>query len=175
MRIEADSVIPFSREVVYRAYRDELPALVPHLPNVRAVEVEERREEDDVVHLVNVWHGGGDIPAPVRKVLDQSMLSWHDYATWDQQDWTTDWRIETHSFREAVRCSGHNRFIELDGGRTRLEIQGEMNIDLKRVRGVPSFLAGSIGKTVEAFIVKQVTANLTSISDGLTRYLKSRG
>jgi hypothetical protein len=45
---------------------------------------------------------------------------------------------------------------------------------VKKVRGVPSFLAGSIGKTVENFLVKQITANLTSVSDALTRYLREK-
>jgi hypothetical protein len=41
MKIEADARIAFPRDVAFRAYRDELPALVPHLPNVSAIEVKE--------------------------------------------------------------------------------------------------------------------------------------
>ncbi|MFW6049671.1 MAG: hypothetical protein ACODAU_00775 [Myxococcota bacterium] len=175
MKIETDAVVPFPRPDAFRAYRDELPELVDYLPNVKSIEVEGREEKDGVVELVNVWHAGGDIPAPVRRFVGDNMLSWHDYATWDQAAWTCRWRIETHSFREAVQCSGENRFVELDGGRTRLEIKGELHIDLKKVRGVPAMLAGSLGRTVEQFLVKQITANLSDVSDGLTRYLGERG
>jgi hypothetical protein len=176
MRIESDSVIPFPRPRVYVAYRDELPGLVEFLPNVREIKVEERKEsEGGILDLVNIWQAGGDIPVPVRAVLSESMLSWTDYAHWEDQGWVCNWRIETHSFREAVQCTGENKFIELGPDRTRLEIRGQIAIDLKQVRGVPNFLAGSLGRTVEHYLVKQITANLTSVSDGITRYLRAKG
>jgi hypothetical protein len=175
MRIESDAVLPYPRRRVYLAYRDELPGLVEFLPNVRSIEIRERKENGPITDLVNIWHGGGDIPAAVRAVLSESMLAWTDYAHWDDDAWTCNWRIETHSFKEAVECSGENKFIELGGERTRLEIRGQIAIDLKHVRAVPSFLAGSLGRTVEQFLVKQITANLTSVSDGINRYLRAKG
>ena len=51
MRIEADSVLPFPRERVFRAYRDELPAFTAYLPNVRAIEVKARKEQGPIVEL----------------------------------------------------------------------------------------------------------------------------
>lgn len=171
MKIETDAVVPFPRPAVFRAYRDDLVRLVEYLPNVKSIEVESRSEEADRVELVNVWHAGGDIPASIRRFISESMLSWHDYATWRESEWTCHWRIETHSFRDAVDCSGTNRFVDLDGTRTRLEIKGDLHIDLKKVRGVPSLVAGSIGRTVEQFLVKQITANLGDVSDGLSRFL----
>lgn len=174
MRIEADSVLNFPREVVYAAYRDELPAFVEYLPNVRAIDVKSREEQGRIVKLVNVWHGGGEIPSALRALLDEKVLSWDDFATWDADAWSVEWVIRTHAFTEAVTCSGANRFVELSGDRTRLEIQGEIAIDVKKVKGIPSLLAGTIGKTVETFLVKQITANLTSVSDALARYLQER-
>lgn len=175
MKIEADSVLPFSRERVFRAYRDELPDFTAYLPNVRAIEVKSRKEQGPIVELHNVWHGGGDIPGPVVKILGDSKLSWDDFAKWNETEHFVEWNIRTHVFTEAVTCGGRNTFIDLGGDRTRLEIQGDISIDVKKVKGVPSFLAGSIGKTVENFLVKQITANLTSVSDALTRYLQSKG
>lgn len=175
MRIEADSVLPFSRERVFRAYRDELPDFTQYLPNVRAIEVESRKENGSIVELHNVWHGGGDIPAPVVKLLGDSKLSWDDYATWKSDAWCVEWTIKTSVFTEAVTCGGKNTFIEIGPDKTRLEIHGDISIDVKKVKGVPSFLAGSIGKTVENFLVKQITANLTTVSDALTRHLQSKG
>lgn len=174
MRIEADSVLPFSRERVYRAYRDEIQDFTEYLPNVRAIEVKSREELGAITKLHNVWRGGGDIPGPIVKVIGSDSLAWDDFATWNQDEWYVEWKIRTHVFTEAVTCGGKNTFIELSGDRTRLEIQGDISIDVKKVRGVPSFLAGSIGKTVENFLVKQITANLTSVSDALTRYLQSK-
>jgi hypothetical protein len=175
VRIEADSVLPFPRERVYRAYRDELPQFTSYLPNVRTIDVLSREEQGATTKLHNVWHGGGDIPGPLVKLLGDSKLSWDDYATWHHDEWTVEWKIRTSVFTEAVTCGGKNTFIDLGPDRTRLEIQGDISIDVKKVKGVPSFLAGSIGKTAENFLVKQITANLTSVSDALTRYLQANG
>jgi hypothetical protein len=174
MRIESDSVIKYPLEVTFRTYRDELPQFVDHLPNVRAIRVESRDETEGVVTLVNVWEGGGDIPAAVRNLLHEDMLTWNDYATWKEAEHLCEWNIQTHAFEEAVHCSGTNKFIPIDEGRTRVELRGDLAIDLKRVRGVPSFLAGSLGRTVEQFLVKQITTNLTSVSAGLSAYLAER-
>jgi len=175
VRIEADSVLSFPRERVFRAYRDELPAFTEHLPNVRAIEVKSRTDEGLRTVLHNVWHGGGEIPAPLVKLLGDASLSWDDHATWDEAAWSVSWDIRTSLFTEAVTCGGKNTFIALGADRTRLEIQGDISIDVKKVRGLPSFLAGSISKTVESFLVKQITANLTTVSSALTKHLQANG
>ncbi len=175
MQLTGDALIDFPREVVFAAYRDELVNLVEFMPNIRRIEIQSREENAPHVRLVNVWHGGGDIPAAARVVLSESMLSWTDYADWNQDDFTCEWRIETHSFKEAVDCRGKNRFIETNG-KTRLEIRGELTIDASRVKAVPKLLRKSVGKTVEDFLVKKITPNLLDVSSGLTRYLeKKRG
>jgi hypothetical protein len=70
VRIEADSILPYSRDVVFRAYRDDLPKVVEFLPNVRAIEVKKRDEAGPITTLFNVWHGGGEVPAAARALLD---------------------------------------------------------------------------------------------------------
>jgi hypothetical protein len=174
VRIEADSVLPFARARVFSAYRDDLPRFTEYLPNVREIEVKSREEDGPIVKLLNVWHGGGEIPVAIRKLIDESKLGWDDHAVWNAETWTCDWKIKTHLFTEAVTCGGKNTFIELPNGKTRLEIHGDIQIDVKKIRGIPSFLAGSLGKTVESFLVKQITANLTTVSDALTKYLQSK-
>lgn len=172
MRIEADSVLPFSRDVVFRAYRDDLPKVVEFLPNVRAIEVKKRDEAGPITTLFNVWHGGGEIPTAARALLDEKALSWDDHAVWDESKHECEWTINTHAFTDAVSSKGQTRLIELAPDRTRIELRGDFSIDLKKVRGIPSFLAGSVGKAVEGFLSKQITANLTSTTDALSRYLE---
>lgn len=171
VKLEADAVLAFPRERVFAAYRDELPALVTHLPNVTRIEVREREETPAGVRLVNVWHGGGEIPAAARAFLDDSMLSWTDHALWDAQEWTCAWRIEPNAFREALTCSGKNRFLEVAEG-TRLEIRGEIRVDASRVRGVPRLLAGRVGDTVADFLAKRIQPNLASVTVALRRHLE---
>ena len=171
MDLTADANLPFPRDVVFSAYRDKLLDLVDFLPNIRRIEVKSRKDEGGIVSLVNEWHGGGEIPAAARVVLAESMLSWTDYAEWNSDSFTCKWRIETHSFKDAIDCHGENRFVDVDG-KTRLEIRGTLTIDAKKVKGVPKLLSKSVSKTVEDFLLKKITPNLIEVSDGLRRYLE---
>ena len=166
MELGAACRLSQSREVAFAAYRDRLPELVPHLPNIRAIEVKSREQEGRVVRLHNVWRGGGEIPALARALVSESMLSWDDHACWDEQRWCCAWRIETHVFRDAVHCQGENTFTELDGG-TLLEIRGELRVDARKVPGVPRALAGRIGRAVEQYLVGKIEPNLLQVAQGL--------
>ena len=173
MKFEDQAILSHPLELVFEAFRDRLTELTPYLPAIEAIETVEREElGPGRLRLVNIWHGAGEIPKAARKLLSEKMLSWTDHARWDESKWTCEWRMETHAFTEAVRCWGENHFVEVDPGHTRLEIRGEIEIDMKKVKGVPGFLAGTIGRTVEQFLVKQITPNLTSVSDALTGFLQ---
>ncbi|MFW5740220.1 MAG: hypothetical protein ACOC1F_07625 [Myxococcota bacterium] len=173
MEIRCDAIIPFPRPLVYATYRDKLHELLPYLPNIRDIVVKERREEDGVVHLVNVWHGGGEVPGVARAFVSESMLSWTDLATWNEASFTTDWKVQPHSFQEAVTSQGTNVYTESDG-KTRLEIRGDLTIDAKKIKGVPRMLAGKVSRAVEDFMVKRVGQNLLDVSKGVTRYLEDQ-
>jgi hypothetical protein len=169
MEIQADATITYPRVVVYEAYREKITDLLSYLPNIRDIEVKSREQDGSIIKLVNIWHGGGDIPKSVRAFVSESMLSWTDYATWDTEAWTCGWRIETHSFTEAVTCKGLNHFIE-NGSSTTLQIRGEISVDASKVRGVPRLMAGKISKMVEEFLVARIRPNLLEVSEGLQRY-----
>jgi hypothetical protein len=173
MRIEADSVLRYPRDAVWTAYRDDLAAFIEFLPNVRHIEVHEREElGSGVVRLRNTWYGSTELPASLASKLEERFLSWEDCAIWDSRTFSCEWTIEPHAFREAVRCRGRSDYIDIGGGRTRVEMSGELAIELDRVRGVPSFLAGSLGRTAESFLVRQITANLVAATDALAAYLR---
>ncbi|MCC7384992.1 MAG: hypothetical protein IT384_24315 [Deltaproteobacteria bacterium] len=176
MKIEADATIAFPRELVFSTYRDRLPDLVPHLPNIRSIQVLEREESPNgavgVTRLLNLWKAEGDIPKVAQAVIKPDMLEWKDFARWDAPAWACDWRSVTSMFTEQVKCGGRNTFVDL-GGATRLEIRGALDVDLKTIPGVPRFLAGTIAPVVEKFIVALLTPNLTSVSKGLEAFLRS--
>lgn len=173
MRLHTVAEIPFPRPVVYAAWRDRLRDLLPHLPNVRAIEVVSRADEGDVVRLVNVWTSRAEIPAVARSVVTPAMLSWTDHATWDARAFTTAWRTEVAALREAVRAEGVNRFEAPTDAATRLVIDGGIAIDARRVPGVPRFAAGAVGPVVERFVVERVRSNLAEIARGLTELLRA--
>ena len=47
MKLEADARIAFPRELVFSTYRDRLPQLVPFLPDVKSIVVQERTDAPD--------------------------------------------------------------------------------------------------------------------------------
>jgi len=174
MRIDVDSRIPFPREVVFKAYRDQLPLLVPYLPNLKSITVVDRKEEGGKVILKNEWWAKTEIPRAAQGFLKPEMLSWYDYATWDEASFSNVWHLEMRAMREVVSCKGGNSF-EADGpGATILHLRGELDLDLKRVPGVPRLLAGTIGPTVEKFVVAMLRPNLAEVAKGLEQYLQAR-
>lgn len=173
MELRADARIPFSPAVVFAAYRDHIEDLLPYLPNVRGIEVQSRRDEPPVTAVVNIWQGGGDIPAAVRAVLGDS-LSWIDYATWNADTLKCEWRTETKAFSEALRCAGLNAFLDDGAGKTLLEVRGTLELDATKIRGVPRFLAGKVGRTIEEFLGGKIQANLVETAKGLGKYLEQK-
>lgn len=172
MLISADVHIPFPRHLVYLTYRDKLPEVVPFLHDVRSIEVKLRREDNGHIHLINEWHGGGEIPAAARALISEDMLSWTDFATWNDVEFSTHWRIETHAFHEAVHCKGQNHFLA-DGDGTLIQSRGELMIDPHQLHGVPSLLAGMVGGIVEDFLSKKIGPNLQQTGEGVQHYLES--
>ncbi len=173
MKLEVSAEIPFPRMQVFTIYRDKLPGLVKYLPNVRSITQVSRAEEGTTIKMLNRWQGGGDIPAVVRKFLSEDLLQWDDHATWHTDKITCDWRTIVPSFKDAVDCAGSNRYDELGPNLTRLTIAGHLNVDAKKVKGVPGFLAGTIGPAIEAFLVNSIKPNLISVAKGVGDYLRA--
>jgi hypothetical protein len=172
MDLRADARIPFPRQIVFTVYRDDIVKVVPYMTNVQAIEIRSRKDDGPNVTFVNEWKGGGDIPAAARAVLSEAVLSWTDYATWNSDSLTCDWRIETHAMTEALKCTGQNRFVEDGPDATRLEIRGTFDVDASKIKGVPRLLAGPIGRTVEEFMVSKIQSNLVETAKSLTKYLE---
>jgi hypothetical protein len=171
MDLRPDVRIPFPRSLVFAAYRDHIADLLPYLPNVRSVTVTSRVQEGPVTKLVNVWGGGGDVPAAIRAVLGDS-LSWTDYATWDESALRCEWRTETAAFGEALKCSGANAYLEDGADKTVIEIRGAIQVDATRLRGVPRLFAGKVGRAIEEFLGGKIGANLVETAKGVAKYLE---
>ena len=169
MRIEADAVVPHPRELVFRTYRDDLPRLVDAMSHVNSIDVEKRTVDGPIVSLTNVWAASGPIPVLAQKVIPK-VVTFRDYAQWDETDFTAQWNIESGFMKEAVRCTGTNAFVDLSG-RTRFEMQGEIRIDLGRIMLMPEVVTDGIANAVEKFLVRQITSSLVSVADALTQYL----
>ena len=176
MKLEADARIAFPREVVFSAYRDRLAELVPYLPNVRSIEVQERTDSvggvEGRTNMVNIWSANADIPKLLQGVVPPDAVKWTDRAEWDQSLWTCKWQIEPAVFTRNVRCGGLNTYRE-ENGQTLLEIRGHLEVDPTGIPGVPRLLAGKVAPMVESFIVNLIKPNLVSVADGLGQFLKA--
>ncbi len=174
MRIHSTSLVRHPRTRVYSAYRDELPEVVNYIPDVEYVEVLKRENLDDRVRLHNEWKSSKSIPAFARKVIRPEMLCWDDYAEWIQERWACEWVIKLRAFTQAVTCAGTNHFVAEGENQTRVIIEGSLDMDLRRVPGVPRMVAGPLAPRVEAFIVSLITPNLERVNGGLGDYLDEK-
>jgi hypothetical protein len=174
MDLHVDAPIPFPRDVVFACYRDDIPKLLKYLPNVRAIDVKSRKDDGPVAEVVNDWRGGGDIPAAIRAVLSESMLAWTDYATWDAAKYRCDFRTETHFMTDAIDCKGSIVFLEDGPGKTLVQVRGKLEVDGKKIRGVPGFLGGKLGKAVEEFLGGKIQPNLAETAKAVTLHLKEK-
>lgn len=146
METRADVRIPFDRLSVRETYRDRLVELVPYLPDVRSIEVKERRERGGTAEAFNVWRGGGEIPAAAR----------------------------SHARRHrAVTCEGAATFVA-EGGQRVHQIRGSLRIDGAKPAGVPRLTAGAASRAVEDVFVKKITPNLAQARDGGRRCLVAK-
>lgn len=177
MKIQADATLSFSRALVFSTYRDELPALVPYLPNVRAIEVLSREDDADntqgKTRLHNLWRAEGDIPKVAQAIIKPEMVAWDDHAIWNQTEWTCEWKVVPKFFTNSIRCRGKNQYVD-HGNSTTLQIRGELEVDANRIPGVPRLLARRIAPVIEKFIVALLTPNLLQVSVGLEKYLQEQ-
>lgn len=170
--IKTDVTLAFPRERIFATYRDRLRDLLPYLPNIRGLAIKQREERDGAIYLVNEWQGGGEIPSAARSFLRESMLGWTDHAIWREADFVCDWRTDVHAFPGALESSGQNRFVEVGGGRTRIEFRGRLVCDASKVPGVPKLLSRSLNGTIERIFVGKIEENLVGVGQGIGRLLE---
>lgn len=174
MKFRSETVVPHPREAVFLAYRDRLGEAVPYLDDIAAVNVLSREESGAKVTLHNEWVSDREVPKMAQRFLQPEHLRWDDYATWDHDTWRCQFEIKTRAFREAVRCVGSNTLLEDPAG-TRIVLEGDFDVNLKEIPGVPRLLAGSIKPQVEKFIVSLITPNLEKTSAAVGRFLDAEG
>lgn len=176
MKIEADATVSFPRDLVFSTYRDRLPELVPHLPNISGIDVLERADDAEgnvgTTRMLNLWSAEGEIPKVAQTIIKPDMVAWKDHALWDANEWTCQWRVEPRFFTDNIRCEGKNRFVD-KGDSMELQIRGVLEVDLTGVKGVPRILASRIAPVVEKFVVAMLTPNLISVSEGLEAFLRA--
>lgn len=174
LKLKTSDVVQAPVERVFAAARDELPKLVPYLPNIGRIEVKERKESaPSKVRIVNRWHAKAEIPAAAAKFVSQDLLSWEDTAEWDSESLSVTYELRSFVSAEIFQARGRNTF-KAEGGQTRLEVDVEVELRPEKVPGVPRLLASMVKPAVEELIKKILTPNLTSLAKGLNGYFANQ-
>jgi hypothetical protein len=174
MKIHSESRIHHPLDQVYTAYRDDLPALVDYIPDVREIVVKSREELPLGPKIHNRWIADRELPRVVQSVIKPEMLQWDDFAEWHDDETYVNWRLSFPAFPDRVRCGGRNAFSKAGEKATQVLLTGTLEIDLKNFPGIPNLVARKVGPVVEDFIVRLVTPNLERVNQSLQRYLDDR-
>lgn len=174
MKIQSESVLEHPPEAVFGVYRDHLPDVVRYLDDIREIQVAGRQEDGEAVRLHNIWISDREVPSVAQRFIKPEHLRWDDFADWNTATKTCSWRIEPHALKNAVKCSGKTILHAHPRG-TRVELVGDLEINVKGIPGIPSFLAGTIAPQVEKFIIALITPNLQKTNEAVGRFLDDQG
>lgn len=175
MKIVVSEPIPLSADEAFHLMRDDMPALVPFLYDISRIEVTDRREDGEIVHLVNHWYGDlSKVPGPVRRFASQDLFSWKDHAAWTTSTRSARWRLEPRVGAQAFECSGTTALVAVDGDSARLTMDIDLQIHPERVPGVPKLLARKFRGQIESAIERQITPNMKNMAVSIRRYAASR-
>lgn len=175
MKFQIADPVPLPAEDVFRLIRDEMPKLVPFLQDVDRIEVAERKEDGDTVHLLNLWFAKQDkVPAAVRKLVPPEVFSWKDHASWTASTRSAKWRLEPRVAARFFECSGGTRIESVDAGSCKVVMDIDLQIHADKLPGVPSFLAGRMRPEIEEMVGKLLTPNLRNLAAAVRRYAEQR-
>ena len=130
---------------------------------------------DGEVKLHNVWIAERDIPVFARAFLKPEMLCWDDHAVWKDAEHRVHWTLKLRVFTDQVTCGGTNTFTADGDNQTKVVLDGDLDIDLKNIPGVPRILAGGMKPKIEKFIVSLITPNLERVNHSLQEFLDDNG
>jgi hypothetical protein len=169
-------VVKYPKVLVWKAMRDRLPEMVPFLDNVAAI-TQVRRDEPThgCVQLINLWKADVKIPAAIQSVIDRSTLSWLDRAEWFEARNKCQWMIEPQFFTDHIRCAGNTHFEPAIGGRgTRITFEGELEIMVSNVAGLPTFMHATVSKAMESLVTSLIPKNFRKITDAISILLEQK-
>jgi hypothetical protein len=167
--------IAHPRERVFRTQRDRLVELVPYIPNVEKVVVEETHVEGTSVRFLNRWTvASADIPTAVKGFLKPEHLTYIDRAKWDEATWRCEWELVITALPDAVTARGITSFTD-EGDATIVRLDGEFIIHPDRVPGVPGFLARTIAPSLEKFVVGLLQPNLKKTAHAVGQFIDDHG
>lgn len=146
MDIKETDFFDAPRTVVFSTIRDRYEDYLKYAPVVESVRMIEKEElGPGRTRTVTEWEGKARIPATVKQHLKPEMIRWRIHSLWDEERWTSDWKMETFHFENIFECYGTIRFEESGSERTRCTLAVMFHID------VPI-----LGPLAEKYIIKNI-------------------
>jgi hypothetical protein len=173
MKFEVSDIIKGPVDQVFAAFRDHIVDLVEYLPNIEQITIRERREEGDKVYVFSHWLSKINLPGPAEKLIPEKDRGWDDYATWLNDEMAVEWHFDIPALPKAVKVGGKNRFVA-EGENTRMTIQGESDVDLNKIRGIPNFILRGIVPAIEKVALAAIKPNMLKVNRGVEQYLAAR-
>jgi hypothetical protein len=175
MRFQVADPVPMPAQEVFLLIRDEMPKLVPFLHDIDRIEVASRREEGDVVHLLNVWYASSErVPGALKKFLKPEFFSWKDHASWTGATRSATWRLEPRAGASIFECSGTTGIEDAGSGTSRITMDIHLEVHPDKVPGIPGFIGRSLRGEVEEFVSKMLTPNMRNLAASVRKYAESR-
>lgn len=170
MYIESEDRLDHSATEVYALVRDEMPKLLPFMPDVEELEqLTYERESPTRVRILNRWRAKASVPSLVEKFLPKDMFTWLDKAYWKDDEYCVDYELEGFGYA----AKGTNYFTP-DGSGTKLRVTAEITIDPTKFK-IPKLLFNKAFPMIEGSVRKAVQPNLTALARGLKDYFAAQG
>jgi hypothetical protein len=169
MYIENEDRLEQSADEVYPLVRDELPALLPHLPDVEEiVELSRERTADNRVRVTNRWRAKATVPKMIGRFLPPDIFEWTDHALWKDDEHCVEYRLEGFGYE----VEGINYFTP-DAGGTIIRVTASVTIHPEKFK-IPRLLFNKAFPVLEGTIKKAVQPNLTALARGLRSYFRQK-
>lgn len=172
MDFTCSDTVTHPAEVVHGLLRDDMTKILPYLPDVAAIEILTREDEERGVRLVNLWRASETaVPKVAKAFLKPEMLTWKDHALWLHAERRAEWRLEPNVGADLFTCSGSTSVVPADDASCRIDVRGTLEVYPERVKGLPRLLAGKMRSTIESFVVRMIVPNMETMARGVQGYL----
>lgn len=176
MFVETKEVIDRPLMEVFTLVRDELPKLVPFLPNIESVQVQKREqiEHNNTISILNYWYAKIEIPSVAESFVKKELFAWKDYAIWKNDQYCVEYKLESFWAKDLFDAKGVNYFRAINDHQTELRLTCDVVLHPEKVPGVPQFLVKKVLPYVEPLVLDMLKPNLNGLGIGLKKYFAQK-
>lgn len=168
--------VHFPLYLVYPTMRDKLPELVPYLPDIKSITVEECEVlGEGRLRLVSRWTAENRVPKFARAFIKPQQLGWLNYAEWNDATRSVRYRLEMLFFKDYVDVNGEDFFSSSSDGGCDVRLTGKLLVDLTKHPAVPRLLAKNMQSAVERLVRSLIKPNLAKVNRGIEQHLAAEG